>query len=51
MNGRIRFFSAYIERKALLTVYLEEEQRKQLEAVAEEKDKYIKGLTDYSLFI
>ncbi|MCI8364225.1 MAG: hypothetical protein HFG34_04685 [Eubacterium sp.] len=28
---------AYIERKALLTVYLEEEQRKQLEAVAEEK--------------
>lgn len=28
---------AYIERKALLTVYVEEEQRKKLEAVAEGK--------------
>lgn len=28
---------AYIERKALLTVYVEEDQRKQMEEVAEEK--------------
>ncbi len=28
---------AYIERKALLTVYIEDEQRRQLEAVAEER--------------